>query len=44
MLLTILQGRTLEEINEIFKDPKPVKKSLEKRTAADTALDTILKG
>jgi hypothetical protein len=30
-LLTIYIGRSLEEINEIFEDPHPVKASLRKR-------------
>ncbi|KAJ9130906.1 Sugar/inositol transporter [Pleurostoma richardsiae] len=37
------KGRTLEEINEIFDDPHPVKKSLAGRMH-DTVLNTTLKG
>jgi len=33
-------GRTLEEMQEIFDDPHPVKKSLEKRSAS-TVVNTI---
>lgn len=42
MLTYRLQNRTLEEINEIFDDPRPVKKSLQKRDAEDM-LSTTLK-
>ncbi|KAH6676855.1 putative MFS monosaccharide transporter [Plectosphaerella plurivora] len=36
------KNRTLEEINEIFEDPKPVQKSLEKRTQ-ETVLNAMLR-
>jgi hypothetical protein len=42
-ILTSNQGRTLEEINEIFDDSKPVKKSLEKRTHHEAVLNATLK-
>lgn len=37
------KNRTLEEINEIFEAPNPVKKSLEKRSTSDVVRHTIHK-
>jgi hypothetical protein len=37
----VIQGRTLEEINEIFEDPKPVKKSLQLQSS-ENVLQTVL--
>lgn len=37
------KNRTLEEMNEIFETPNPVKKSLEKRTAAENIRTAITK-
>ncbi len=37
------KNRTLEEMNEVFEAPNPVKKSLERRSTAEAARSTILK-
>ncbi|KAI5457552.1 general substrate transporter [Mariannaea sp. PMI_226] len=37
------KNRTLEELNEVFEAPNPVKKSLEKRSTAENIRDAIAK-